>query len=394
MIETAARPARPFLLMEGGPLYAIETRVGTIRQNVPILKRRAVLAILLTFVILLVLTLIQGTAYGNKVPVPFLRDFTVYTRFLLAVPLLLLAEGIIGPRIAETAEQLVKTDIVLPKDYDKFDAAIDRILKSRDSLTAEFVLIVLAYIGTFISFKVASVNVSTWYALQTDAGSSVTFAGWWLLLFCVPLLQFLEMRWLWRLFLWFRFLAQVRSLDIQLFPTHPDHAGGIGFVGEAQRFFGILLFVFSILLTGVFASEVVYDKTPLEHFAPVIASYVILALIIILGPLILFTGKLLKTKRIGLHQYGALATAYTGMFQRKWIKGENPSGEPLLGTGDIQSLADLANSFQVIEHMNPMPVNPRTILHLTAACLLPMATLLLTVMSPGEVLKLVLKVLA
>lgn len=108
----------------------------------------------------------------------------------------------------------------------------------------------------------------------------------------------------------------------------------------------------------------------------------------------LFTGKLLKTKRIGLHQYGALATTYTGLFHDKWIRGENPTNEPLLGTRDIQSLADLADSFDVIEHMNPLPVNPRTILQLTAASLLPMATLLLTVMPLKDVLKLVLKVLA
>jgi hypothetical protein len=393
MIEAVARPTRPFLLMEGGALYRIESRVGLIRERVPILKRRAGLAVLLTWGVLFILALIQGTAYGRKVPVPFLRDFTVYTRFLLAAPLLLVAESIIGPRIAGAAEEFVKSGVVIEKDYQKFDAAVERALKSRDSIQAEVILIILAYIGTFISFKEAGVEVSTWDAFRSDAGTSVTFAGWWLHLFCVPLLQFLQLRWFWRLFLWFRFLAQVRSLDIQLFPTHPDHAGGLGFVGDAQRFFGILLFTTSILLTGVFANNIVYDKTPLEHFAPMIALYVVLALIVILGPLVLFTGKLLKIKRAGLYQYGALATAYTGAFQRKWIKGDNP-GEPLLGTGDIQSLADLANSFAVIEHMDPMPVNPRTILHLTAACLLPMATLLLTIMSPKEVLKLVLKVLA
>lgn len=393
MAETAP-PNRPFLLMEGGPLFHIEQRVGLIRQNTPLLKRRAALAILLTSVPLFVLCLIQGTAYGTKVAIPFLRDFTVYTRFLLVVPLLLVAESILGPRIAEAAQQFVKSGVVPEKEYQNFDAAVERGLKSRDSIRAEVILVILAYITSVLTFRNAVRDLSTWYALRTDTGSTITWAGWWLILFCAPLLHFLIYRWLWRLFLWFRFLAQVRSLDMQLFPTHPDHAAGLGFVGDSQRFFGILLFAYSILLTGFLANQIVYDKLPLQHFAPAIALYVVLALVIILGPLVLFTGKLLKTKRVGLYQYGALGTAYTGGFNRKWIRGQNDAGEPLLGTGDIQSLADLANSYAVIEAMSPLPVGLRTILHLVVASLLPIVALLPTVMPLKDIVKLLLKVMA
>jgi hypothetical protein len=222
---------------------------------------------------------------------------------------------------------------------------------------------------------------------------SMTLAGWWMLLFCVPLFHFLILRWLWRLFLWFQFLSRIRDLNIQLFPTHPDEAGGLGFVGEAQRFFGILLFAYSLGLTGVMANDVVYDKLPLTHFAPAIAGYVIFALLLITAPLTVFTGKLLVAKREGLHQYGTLATAYTGSFHKKWIQGENTESEPLLGTGDIQSLADLGNSYAFIERMNALPINPRALIHLALASLIPMTPLLLTVMPLKDVLKLLLKVL-
>src|SRR5262249_2715444 len=112
--------------------------------------------------------------------------------------------------------------------------------------------------------------------------------------FCVPLYQFLIYRWLWRLFLWFQFLARVRDLDFRLYPTHPDEAAGLGFVGGAQRFFGIVLFAFSIGSTGVIAKGVVYDKVPLANFYPAIATYVIVALVIVLGPLVLFARTLLR----------------------------------------------------------------------------------------------------
>jgi hypothetical protein len=386
-------PKERFLLMEGGPLYRIEKRVGIIRTSVPITKRRALLAILLTWLPLLVFSLIQGTAYGNRVPVPFLHDFSVHTRFLLTVPLLLLAETVLGPRIAEAAEQFVTSEVVIEKDYERFDAAVARSLQLRDSVVAELVIALMAYTFSLMSFLHLGVHISSWSATRTDTTTSLTWAGWWLLGVCAPLLQFLILRWFWRLFLWFQFLAKICKFDIQLFPTHPDQAGGLGFVGEAQRFFGILLFAYSITICGVFANQIVYDRIPLQHFAPLIAIYVIMAVGIILGPLVIFTGKLLQTKHHGLYQYGALATSYTGLFHKKWIRDEDVENEPLLGTGDIQSLADLANSYAVIEKMNALPMSPRTLLQLIVASLLPMVPLLFTVMPWREVLKLLMKIL-
>ena len=385
--------SRPFLLMEGGPLYHIEKRVGVIKKNSPLTIRRAFFAAMLTWIPLLILTILQGTAFGHKVIVPFLWDFSAHTRFLLAAPLLLLAEIVIGPRIAEAAEHFVTAGILGEKDFPEFDAAVEDGLRLRDSVLAEIILVVLAYSISTTAFRMTAVHVSTWYGNRTDAGMSLSWAGWWLILLCVPLLQFLQLRWLWRIFLWFRFLARVGKLDLQLFPTHPDECGGIGFVGEAQRFFGILLFSFSVGLTGVLANEILYDKVSLKHFAPAIGAYAVIALLLLIIPLAVFTPKLLATKRKGLYKYGTLATDYTGLFHRKWICGENPEQEKLLGTGDIQSLADLGNSYSFIERMNALPVNPRSLIHLVVATLLPMTALLLTVMPLKDVVKLLFKLI-
>jgi hypothetical protein len=394
IVEQNSNPGlRPFLLMEGGPLFNIEKRVGLIKERVPRTKRRAVLAALLTWVPLLILSAIDGRAFGHSVPVSFVRDFSTYSRFLLAVPLLLFAENILGPRIARAAAHFVQSGVVVQKDYGQFDRYVERGLRARDSIIAEVVLVILVYVTTIIGFKETAVHVTTWYATQTETGSSLTMAGWWLLGFCTPLYQFLVYRWLWRLFLWFQFLTRVHNLDLQLFPTHPDQAGGLGFVGDSQRFFGILLFAISIGSTGVLANDIVYDKIPLQNFAPAIGAYVVAALLVMLGPLIVFAGILLKTKRIGLHQYGTLATAYAGSFHRKWIEHQNPNNEPLLGTEDIRSLADLGNSFGLVEKMRPLPIDLRVLLHLVIATLLPMVPLLLTVMPLKDVLKLLMKVL-
>jgi hypothetical protein len=394
MNQYANATPRRFLLVEGGPLYRIENRVGLIKARRPVMMRRAVLAAAVIWTPLLILSFAQGTAYGHNIAVPFLRDFSTYSRFLVGLPLLLLAEIVIGPRIAGAAEHFVTSGVVIEKDFDAFDAAVANNLRLRDSVAAEVVIVILAYIATFLAFRTTAVHVSTWYATRTETGMSLTLPGWWMILFCTPLWNFLMLRWLWRLWLWFRFLFMVSKLDLQLFPTHPDESAGLGFVGEAQRFFGILLFAFSFGSAGVLANSILYDKVPLQSYAPSIATYAVCALLVLIVPLAIFTPKLLVTKREGLHKYGTLATAYTGAFQRKWVLGENPQHEALLGTGDIQSLADLGNSYAIIAKMGALPVDLRSILHLLAAALLPMAPLLLAVMPLKDLLKLLFKVMA
>jgi hypothetical protein len=392
-MDRDGKPSRQLSLMEGGPLYRIQERVGLGRERAHRTLKIALLLPLLTWLPLLLLSVIQGTAWGSSVRMAFLQDFSAYTRFLLAIPLLLAGEVVVGPLIADAAEHFIISGVVGAKDYPAFDRAVEKSLRLRDSGLAEIVMLLAAYCLSLMAFRTTAVQAPTWFAARTGTSDSMTLAGWWLVLFCVPLYQFLILRWLWRAFLWFQFLHQISKLDLYLYPTHPDQAGGLGFVGHAQRLFSILLFSYSVGAAGVIANEIVYDKIPLQHFAVAIATYVVVALIVILGPLVIFTGKLLKTKRVGLQEYGTLATTYTGSFQRKWIGAGPPDRGPLLGTADIQSLADLGNSYSLIEHMNVLPVNPRTPIQLAIASLVPLTPLLLTVMPAKEVAKLLFKVI-
>jgi hypothetical protein len=70
-----------------------------------------------------------------------------------------------------------------------------------------------------------------------------------------------------------------------------------------------------------------------------------------------------------------------------WLRGSAPADEPLLGSGDIQSLADLGNSFEVVRTMRIAPFAKETILQLAAAVVVPIVPLLLTLMPLEELLK-------
>ncbi|MFZ2319723.1 MAG: hypothetical protein WAW12_07635, partial [Pseudomonas sp.] len=71
----------------------------------------------------------------------------------------------------------------------------------------------------------------------------------------------------------------------------------------------------------------------------------------------------------------------------KWLRDAPPPDAPLLGSGDIQSLADLGNSFAVVQEMRLAPITKDVILRLAIVTLLPLAPLLLTIMPLEELLK-------
>ena len=115
--------------------------------------------------------------------------------------------------------------------------------------------------------------------------------------------------------------------------------------------------------------------------------------LVCVGPLVVFLPQLMAARRRGLVEYGGLALRYAAEFDRKWLRGGAPPGEELLGSGDIQSLADMGGSFERIEQMRPVPFGLKDVTALVACCLVPMVPVLATVMPLEEVAKIVLKVL-
>ncbi len=108
---------------------------------------------------------------------------------------------------------------------------------------------------------------------------------------------------------------------------------------------------------------------------------------LVFGPLMALAPHLAQAKRAGLREYGSLAERYIREFDSKWLRGGAAPGERLVGSGDIQSLADLGNSFEMIRSMRMIPFTKEAVLQLSAATLAPVAPLALTMMSLEDLLK-------
>jgi hypothetical protein len=88
-----------------------------------------------------------------------------------------------------------------------------------------------------------------------------------------------------------------------------------------------------------------------------------------------------------------LAQKYVREFDHKWVRGGAPTDEPLIGSADIQSLADLGNSFEIVKGMRFAPITLQAVLQLAIVTVLPLAPLLLTMFSAEELLAQALKLL-
>jgi hypothetical protein len=225
--------------------------------------------------------------------------------------------------------------------------------------------------------------ISTW---RTTADGHLTPAGWWYAVVSFPVFQFLLWRWLARMLSWSQLLWRINRLNLQLIPTHPDLAGGLGGFGVAHVTLAPLGVGFSTMLVASFTEEILYGGADVSRFVLPMAGAVCVTVILIVAPLLIFTPRLIRLRQEGLLEYGTLGADYARAFDDKWIQPKTPPREPLLGSADVQSLADLANSFNIIRSMQIVPIALFQVLVLVVAAVLPALPLALFVIPLDELI--------
>ena len=386
--------APDFSLVLGGPLYQLWRGTGLADDTLQLLRRRVAATVLLTWLPLLLLSIAEGHAWGDRVTLPFLYDVELHVRLLIAVPLMILAELVVHLRMRPLVGQFLDRGLIPDAARPQFDAAIAAALRLRNSVAAEVLMIAFVYIvGVgFLWRTQVALHVPSWYDVPANGIFQPSAAGWWLGLISLPLFQFLLLRWYFRMFIWARFLWQVSNIDLRFEPAHPDRAGGLGFLGGVAYAFAPVLVAQGAMLAGMIANQIFYAGATLPQFKVELIGLVALLVFTALGPMLVFSSKLAAAKRAGLREYGTLAQHYVREFSGKWLRGGAPADEPLVGTPDIQSLADMGNSFDVVRGMRLVPFTGQTVVQLAVATLLPVLPLTLTMISLEELLGRLLKI--
>jgi hypothetical protein len=356
--------ARDFSLVDGGPLCASLRRFGWTRRDGRVDYLRAcIVLVAVAWGPLLVTALSAHVLVGHA----FVIDWGVHARLLVAIPLLLLADASLHERTRFVVDQLV-ADHWVTTQQERFEGIVARAVKHRDAVVPEVLLVGIALTASQV--VVWGFGGMPFARRVMTMDRHLAAARWWYALVALPLFQFLVYRALWRWGIWIQLLWRLSRLRLQPVATHPDGAGGLEFLSWPSIGFGYVIAALSATQAGVWADQVIYAGLKVTELKWQALVFALAGLTVALGPLLVLSRLLWRCQIEGQHDYASLATDYTRQFQARWVARRERND--VLGSADIQSLADLAGGYDIVARMRFTPFGARAMIALAAAAVVPM----------------------
>jgi hypothetical protein len=355
--------------------------------------RRIVVFSGVTWLPLFILTAIDNTLVGSGVEVNFLHDPVPHARYLIALPLLVIAERIIDPYLRVIVQHFDTSGVVSDDARPLYDKALHQLNRRKDAIWVDVVLFLLAFGLSWVLIPVFDLltleqRTSSWMLTVTGGEETYKPAGLWFAFVSIPLLQFFVYRWIWRLIIWISFMNKISRIPLVLQPAHPDRSGGLGMLSRGQSAFGIVFAAFGTMMSSTLAQEIIHEGRALTDVGWEVLAYVLICFAIITGPLCTFFSNLLDAKRQGLRAYSALGYRLTDMFNKKWIKTfSKKKGEGLITAVDPSAMADYTAVYETVSTMRLIPLNRQNVIALVLTLVAPFVPLVLTQFSLKEALQ-------
>lgn len=358
-------------IFEGGPPRRLTALARLPSPLCPNAFVRLLLVIGIAWAPLAALVLLDALTGRPQVLPTFGRDIGVHARYAFAAPALVLAHALCARRLGAIAHHFLVAGLLNEHDQRRMAAALEATRRRVRSLWAEALVFIATYLLAFTALNTEgeALRLSAW---QTDAnGVDLTAAGWWHAMVSVPLLMILLLGWAWRIANWAWFLGQVSRLDLQLIASHPDQAGGLGFLAQSVRAFAAVGIGLGGIVAGRFAYVYMHGLANPFTNGLLLGGTVGVVLLLAVGPLAVFAIPLARAWRKGGMAYGRLATQIGLQLENAWLGPPGPQPRPMLAEPDFSATTDL---YQVVGNVNSMrflPVDPRSILILVGFTLAP-----------------------
>jgi len=368
--------AGTFGFFDYGPPLTLSATLRPLGPGQLRLLRRVAIVVAIGWLPLLLLATLEGNAW-HAAGSGFLNDYAVQARSLVAAGLLVLGEATCAPWLTAIASQFVTAGFIAGGDRPAFTRAVDATRQALRSRRAAIAIVLIAYAATIAIFATVGLP-QTWLA---HANGSPTLAGWWHLQVSAPLLLALLLGWVWRAWLWGRFLMRIARIELKLSPTHPDRVAGLGFVGHSLRGFALPAFAMGSIVAGAIANAVQRGGSPFAHGVLITVA---LATIVLLftAPLLAFSHRLLRTWHRGVASYGATAAELGRKFERAWVGNHAETHPP----PDPSTTADLNAVVANVYAMRIVPVDLLSLAALAAAVLTPLLPVLLMTIPVDQLL--------
>ena len=361
-----------FPLFEDGPFAKLQATLRLSGTEQRYVWRRLIFAVLATWVLLAVLAAVQGRAIGPSWRESMLLDVGMYARYLVALPLLILATPGCRRKLQAIVPHFLDAELVKEPERELFFADIAALLRWRDSVVVAVVLVALA-VGKAVTFGAVSVAElpDSWRVMGTAGNRSLSLAGWWLTVVCEPLYEIAMLQLLYRLALWWRFLWKTSRLDLQLNAAHPDGAGGLAFLGMVLPAFQLPVFAIAASAAGALANLILWKGASFANFQYAIVAFAVVLVALMAAPMVFFMGQLGNVKQRAMFVCGALAGRQLRAFEEKWLGASRPAAEEMLQAPDFSAVVDFNPTVTAIQKMNTLLFSPRQLVPLVVAALVP-----------------------
>jgi hypothetical protein len=367
-VDTSRSPFAP-----SGWELQVASRFGLVSDGRLKLSRLVPLAIAVTWLPLLALTLIEGTAFGTNVTMPFLAEHIPHGRFLVALPLLLLMSPWLERRTSFVMAHLYSSDLIAKNDREGFERAVSEAARAWRSKKTWLVLLVVTYAAAVFSLLyMRELEFSSWMFPHENGTATLSAAGAWNLLVSAPLTRLLLLAAVWKLAIWVRLLYRLARLRLRVEPLHPDGRCGLRFLGEAQVVFSALIAALSVQVGCVIADAVKFEGLALAGARLMAAVFVVLSLVVVLSPLLMFVEKAWLAKERAENTFSAWATLAARYMSTRVLHAGNDGLPTRLGSSEISSITDASAQFEGLIRGWPIPIDLRQIATLLVAAVVPM----------------------
>lgn len=372
-------------LMRGGPTHRLLDRLRLIGPGTHSATWLCVILLSLTFVPLAMYCALDGTLWRSGQGVPLLGDYAVLSRFLLALPVLVLMAPRSDEILRQAARQFAHASLVAPSRQQALRRALGEVRRLRDARTPELLCLLLACLTSAVYGPTLGDRLPGVASWSLDAEGHLTQAALWLHYVSMPLFRFVLLVWLWRWLLWTCLLWKLVRHRLDLHASHPDGAAGLGFLGLAQERFAVLSLANGFVLCGAFANHMLYLGETLFSLRYLIAGYLVGSTALVLAPLLLLAPTLLRVKRHALLRYDALGNRAVRTFDQRWPRGQ-PAGDTreLLDAPDASALCDFTSVYATIKNLPAVPIGRWSVLRIFLYAAVPLAPLVLMVFSVDE----------
>lgn len=388
---STARPAHRYSLMRGGLVYWVLERLLRGKQPKNLHLWLALLLVVICMLPLVIATAIEGTLYGGPVDIPLLLDFSTLGRFVIAVPILVIAAPQCDRLLRRTIAHIPRCGLVAPEKQAAYDRLLGRIRSLRDPKGPETLLLFVAF-APLLYMETTFDNIPGLETWRSGPGPLSVFAGSWLDFLGLPVFRFVALLWFWRFAMWTYFLWRLSRLNLRFDAGHPDGSAGTLFLGESQFRFSVLAFAGGILVSGSCINHVMYLGETIDHQKHIIIGYILLSVGVLLMPLLLLGRRLFSVKQKALLAYSELGHFAANDFGSRWLTER--SSKALLDSGDSSSLADYGTVYATVRGMSIFPMTRATVLWFFLVTALPFLPLFLIAMPLEELMDRLVSVIA